>query len=113
MPDEDLLALYAGCRAVLYAPLDEDYGYVPVEAFLSQRPVITTGDAGGPLEFVEDGVDGLVRPPEPEAPWPRRSTRVFARPPRALREMGEVGRARGASHHLGRRDRRARRSSLA
>jgi glycosyltransferase involved in cell wall biosynthesis len=31
------------------------------------RPVITTDDAGGVLEFVEDGVTGLVTPPDPQA----------------------------------------------
>jgi hypothetical protein len=29
--DEDLLDLYARCRAAVYAPLNEDYGYVTVE----------------------------------------------------------------------------------
>ena len=34
---DDLIDLYAGCRAAYYAPLNEDYGYVTVEAFLSQQ----------------------------------------------------------------------------
>ncbi len=34
------------------SPFDEDYGYVTLESFLSHKPVITTTDAGGPLEFV-------------------------------------------------------------
>ena len=29
--------------------------------------MITTNDAGGPLEFVDDGVSGLVVEPTPEA----------------------------------------------
>ncbi len=60
--DHRLVELYAGALAVFYAPLDEDYGYVTVEAFRSQRPVITTADAGGVLEFVRDGVNGFVVP---------------------------------------------------
>jgi glycosyltransferase involved in cell wall biosynthesis len=64
---DDLIALYAGCRAAYYAPLNEDYGYVTVEAFLSGKPVLTTKDAGGPLEFVTDGESGLVAEPTPEA----------------------------------------------
>ena len=36
---DELLALYACCRAAYYAPVDEDYGYVTVEAFLSRKPV--------------------------------------------------------------------------
>ncbi len=67
MSAEDLVALYAGCRAAYYAPLNEDYGYVTVEAFLSRKPVVTTSDAGGPLEFVTDEETGVVTEPEPEA----------------------------------------------
>ncbi len=48
---------------MFYAPFDEDYGYVTVEAFMSRRPVLTTGDSGGVLEFVVDGVNGFVCPP--------------------------------------------------
>lgn len=65
--ESTLVKLYAGCRAVLYAPYDEDYGYVTLEAFLSRKPVITTHDSGGVLEFVTDGVTGLVTEPSPEA----------------------------------------------
>lgn len=60
VPDERLLELYANCSAVFFAPLDEDYGYITLEAFLSQKPVITSFDSGGPLEFVEDRLNGLV-----------------------------------------------------
>lgn len=65
--DDELVALYAGCRAVVFAPFDEDYGYVTLEAFLSAKPVVTARDAGGPLEFVQDGVNGYVCEPTPEA----------------------------------------------
>lgn len=58
--DERLVELYEGALAVYYAPFDEDYGYVTVEAFRSGRPVVTCADAGGVLEFVEDGRTGLV-----------------------------------------------------
>jgi glycosyltransferase involved in cell wall biosynthesis len=65
--DEVLLALYAGALGVFYAPYDEDYGYVTLEAFLAHKPVVTARDSGGPLEFVLDGVNGLVCDPEPDA----------------------------------------------
>ena len=50
--DERLIALYANALAVVFAPFDEDYGYVTLEAFLARRPVVTATDSGGPLEFV-------------------------------------------------------------
>lgn len=65
--DEDLTDLYARCLAVYYAPVDEDFGMVPFEAFLAEKPVITTVDAGGPLEAVTDRLTGLVCEPRPLA----------------------------------------------
>jgi glycosyltransferase involved in cell wall biosynthesis len=65
--EERLVELYANALAVLYAPFDEDFGYVTLEAFLARRPVVTATDSGGPLEFVEDGLNGLVSEPRPEA----------------------------------------------
>jgi glycosyltransferase involved in cell wall biosynthesis len=58
--ESELADLYARCRAVFYAPLDEDFGMVPFEAFASGKPVVTTTDAGGPLEAVRDGENGIV-----------------------------------------------------
>jgi glycosyltransferase involved in cell wall biosynthesis len=65
--DQELARLYATCLAVYYAPVDEDFGFVPYEAFLSEKTVVTTRDAGGPLEIVSDGKTGLVCEPEPAA----------------------------------------------
>jgi glycosyltransferase involved in cell wall biosynthesis len=94
--DEDLLDLYARCRAAVYAPLNEDYGYVTVEAFLSARPVVTTADAGGPLEFVADGVTGFVAAPDAEA-LGEALARLRNLGEARLREMGEEGRRRVAT----------------
>jgi len=92
---EDLLGLYAGCKAAYYAPLNEDYGYVTVEAFSSGKPVVTTTDAGGPLEFVTEGETGLVASPSPEAVADA-IDRLYALPEKRLSEMGEAGRRRVA-----------------
>ena len=63
--EERLAELYATCSSVFYAPVDEDFGMGPYEAFLSGKPVITTTDAGGPLDVVHDRATGLVVAPEP------------------------------------------------
>lgn len=60
VPDEKLLHLYANCSLVFFAPKDEDYGYVTLESFLSKKPVITSFDAGGPLEFVKNQQNGII-----------------------------------------------------
>jgi glycosyltransferase involved in cell wall biosynthesis len=91
--EEDLLSLYARCRAAWYTPQDEDYGFVTVESFLSRKPVITSTDAGGPREFVEDGVNGCVSAPDPEA-LAGAIDRIFSLPDTRLRDMGEEGHRR-------------------
>lgn len=90
---DELVDLYARCRAAYYAPLNEDYGYVTVEAFLSGKPVVTTRDAGGPLEFVTDGESGWIAEPDPER-IAEAIDALWQRSPAQLREMGEAGRAR-------------------
>ncbi|MGH3000076.1 MAG: glycosyltransferase family 4 protein [Gaiellaceae bacterium] len=61
--DARLTELYASCLGVYYAPVDEDFGMVPFEAFLSEKPVLTTTDSGGPLDVVHDRQTGLVVAP--------------------------------------------------
>jgi glycosyltransferase involved in cell wall biosynthesis len=65
--DATAVDLFARCRAVYYAPVDEDYGLATIEAFAAGKSVITTTDAGGVLEFVEQGKNGLVCAPSPPA----------------------------------------------
>jgi glycosyltransferase involved in cell wall biosynthesis len=65
--DDTLIELYAGALAVVFAPFDEDFGYVTLESFLARKPVITATDAGGPLEFVEDDTNGAICEPTPAA----------------------------------------------
>ena len=65
--DDELIDLYAGARGMLFTPFHEDYGYVTLESFLSRKAVVTTSDAGGPLEFVADEINGLVTEPSAEA----------------------------------------------
>ena len=65
--DDELLGLYATSSVVIFPPADEDYGYIALEAFLSKKPVVTCTDSGGPLEFVVDGENGRVVPPDAAA----------------------------------------------
>jgi glycosyltransferase involved in cell wall biosynthesis len=87
--DATLLDLYAGALAVVYPPFDEDFGYVTLEAFLAKKPVVTTTDAGGPTEFVIDGVNGCVTAPDPEAVGGALAA-LAADPARAAR-LGDAG----------------------
>lgn len=64
--DEELLELYSKCFCVYYAPLDEDYGYITLESFLSKKPIITAVDSGGVLEFAQHDKSAIVCEPTPE-----------------------------------------------
>ncbi len=59
-------ALLAGSRCVIYTPVAEHFGYVPVEAMAAGRPVVAANH-GGPTETVVDGATGRLRPPTPAA----------------------------------------------
>jgi glycosyltransferase involved in cell wall biosynthesis len=58
--DSKLIQYLSLCRAVFYAPIDEDYGYATIEAFLAQRPVITCRDSGEVKNMVEESRSGFV-----------------------------------------------------
>ena len=88
--EEEKIVQYARALGVIYPPVDEDYGYVTLEAMLARKPLITCTDSGGPLEFVRPGEDGLVATPTPkklaaamDALWANRTQ---------AKQWGEAGR---------------------
>ena len=90
--EESKRDLYARSLGVLFPPVDEDYGYVTLEAMLARKPVITCADSGGPLEFVVNRQTGLVCEPTPQSLaaamdelWENRES---------ARRLGEAGRQR-------------------
>ena len=66
LDEAGLLDHLSRCRAVVFTPFHEDYGFVTVEAFSCAKAVITCTDSGGPAELVRDGESGLVTAPTPE-----------------------------------------------
>ncbi len=98
--DDEVVRQYRSCRAVVYIPTDEDYGYAAVEGLTAGKPVLTATDSGGVLEFVrgdDKGADkdanGAITAPEPDplaaaldAWWrnPARAATLGARGPRAV-----------------------------
>ena len=63
----DLVHYLAHCRVVCFPPIQEDYGFVTIEAFSSHKAVVTCVDSGGPTELVEHGVNGFICEPTPES----------------------------------------------
>ena len=89
--DAQLVDHYARCRAVYFAPWNEDYGFVTLEAFRSGKAVLTASDSGGPAELVRHGENGFVSAPTAEA---------------LATQLDALGRDRGLAERLGEAARR-------
>jgi glycosyltransferase involved in cell wall biosynthesis len=87
--EEQKVDLYSRATAVYNGVLDEDFGYVTIESFLSGKPVVTHSDSGGPLEFVISGENGFVTEPSPNAI--AHSFRKIFETPNFACEMGKNG----------------------
>ena len=94
--EAELLEHYARCRAVFFAPWNEDYGFVTMEAFRSGKAVVTTHDSGGPAELVESEVTGLVC--EPTAESVAGALDRLARDRGLAERLGEAALAASAAH---------------
>jgi glycosyltransferase involved in cell wall biosynthesis len=94
--DAALVERYARCRAVYFGPLNEDYGFVTLEAFRSGKPVVTCLDSGGPTELVEDGRTGYVVEPAAQALADRLD--LLATDRSVAERMGEAARETAARH---------------
>jgi glycosyltransferase involved in cell wall biosynthesis len=90
--DDDLVELFRQATAVVYAPYDEDYGFVTLQAFLAGVPVVTTDDSGGVLEWVEHEVTGLVTDGSSDAMGAALDRLV--RDPELAQRLGAAGRER-------------------
>jgi alpha-1,3/alpha-1,6-mannosyltransferase len=86
--DADRRALLARAACVIYTPLAEHFGLVPLEAMAAARPVIAV-NRGGPTETIVQGETGWLADPRPEAFADALAT-VLTDPARAHR-MGAAG----------------------
>lgn len=86
--DRKLIDLYSNCTGVLYPPLNEDYGLVPLEAMASFKPVIGVRE-GGIKETVEDGKTGILVDTTEEM---GNAMRRIAENPSLSKEFGKNGR---------------------
>ena len=90
--EEEKRRYYAQAQGVIFPPLDEDYGYVTLEAMLASKPVVTCEDSGGPLEFVRHEKTGFIAQPTPEG-LARAMDQLWGDRAQA-KELGEAGRER-------------------
>jgi glycosyltransferase involved in cell wall biosynthesis len=66
--EKEKIDYFADCLASIYIPFDEDsYGYPSLESYHAGKCVITATDAGGTSELIQDGINGFVVEPAPQA----------------------------------------------
>lgn len=93
--EKRLVKLYSNCTAVLYPPINEDYGLVPLEAMASSKPVIAVRE-GGIKETVEDGKTGILTDTPDEM---GNRMKEIAETPSLSRTLGSNGRNDVIKHH--------------
>lgn len=93
--DAEVRDHYQRALAVPFVPYEEDYGLIAIEAMQSGKPVVTSRDAGGACELVEDGMTGFVCEPTPGAL--AAALQKLADDPGLARSMGAKGVERGAA----------------
>jgi phosphatidylinositol alpha 1,6-mannosyltransferase len=93
---EALAAAYAAFDVFLHTGEEETFGQTVQEAHAAGLPVVAPR-AGGPIDLVEQGVDGFLY--DPASPGELRSTvELLARDPALRRRMGEAGRRAVLGH---------------
>jgi len=93
--DAERRALLARAACVVYTPLAEHFGLVPLEAMAAARPVIAV-NRGGPTETIVHGETGWLADPRPEAFAD--ALAAVLRDAGAARRMGEAGWAHVRQH---------------
>ena len=88
--DGELVDLYNRARCVVYSPIREPFGLVPLESMACATPVVTVAE-GGTSESVVDGHTGRLVPREARA-FAAALRETIGDPQRA-RVLGENGRA--------------------
>ncbi len=88
--DKDLIDLYSKATAILYPPINEDYGLVPLEAAASGKPVIVVNE-GGPKETVINNKTGFLINNELDM---AEKMQKLAEDPQLVENMGKRGRER-------------------
>ena len=88
LTEPQLKELYATCHSVLFCAINEDYGFIPLEAMASEKPIISVNE-GGPCGTILNNRTGfLVNSPEEMASAMERVTADSS----IVEEMGKAGR---------------------
>ncbi len=93
--DEAMKKLYSRSTAVLYTPINEDYGLVPLEGMASSKPVISVNE-GGPRENITNGKTGFLINSESDM---ANAMRLLADNPSIAEKCGKLARKSVIAEH--------------
>ncbi len=88
----ETVALYSSCEAFVCPSRYEPFGIINLEAMACEKPVAAT-EVGGIVEVVEDGVTGILVPPEDPGSLAE-AIDTLMEDPELRHEMGRRGRER-------------------
>lgn len=90
--------LLSAATLLVYTPINEHFGIVPLEAMLAGVPVLAAA-SGGPLETVLDGKTGWLRSSEPLSAWTMvMREALFELSDDQRKEMAKAARSRVEDH---------------
>jgi glycosyltransferase involved in cell wall biosynthesis len=93
---DDVPDLLRACDLLVHVARVEGFGYAVAEAMMAGLPVVAA-DVSSLPEIVEDGVTGLLVPPDDDAALAR-AIGVYARDPARRIKDGVAGRQRAMTH---------------
>lgn len=96
----DLDRIYAGLDLIVLSSLNEGLPTAIIEAMASAKPVVSTR-VGGVVDLIEDGVNGLLVPPENPSQLASACLEILCDQEKA-RKMGREGRRRSFQFELSR-----------
>lgn len=64
--NEKLKSLYSNCFGVIYIPIEEDWGLIPLEAAASHKPIIGANEGGLKETIINNKTGILIENPDPE-----------------------------------------------
>jgi alpha-1,3/alpha-1,6-mannosyltransferase len=90
--DDEYKALFQTSFCLIFPPVNEDWGIIPIEAMSYGMPVICSNQ-GGPSESVLDGKTGFLCEPSPE-PFSKAIARVATFTPNTYKQFSNAARQR-------------------
>lgn len=97
VPSSFKVTLLRQARLLLYTPMNEHFGIVPVEAMQQGLPVLAS-NTGGPLETVVDGETGWLRDASKPEEWTAVIQTALSSDKAALQRIQKAGKKRVAEN---------------